>query len=493
MYLNLNAIVSWFSDAAVDSACIYPSDRFSRFRISNKNEIFQKNESLPENDFCCLIYETDDRIECRCGTSSIVFSDMTLEMVINGFLALCETYHSWESKLSEAIRRDCSIQELFDISQDIFQRPMVVQNESFHILAISNGYFGKINDDWDYNATFREFITNSMLKVKSDQALTRILSEADHPIMYDHPLFHMKCISAPILRSNTRIGLITILAYNRPFTDWDLDLVEQFTDMIRADINEDESSSEFYPANHAFFKLLTGNPDTEKYVNLLQKTIHFQEKDSLILLRFEETMDFSFVKNYLLPLLQHMSGECAAAVVDKIPYLLLKESCFSETYRSGLQKIAADGSFRCCISLPFRSLVNLPRVRLQTELPLRSETRSDCRLLYCKDYIWNHLEKTSVVELLNLHALHPGALQLRDYDSSNNTELAMTVCAFLRNERNLVKTSSELHIHRNTLVYRIKKAEDLIHCDWNLPSERFYLLFSLRALDFEITAPFPTA
>jgi DNA-binding PucR family transcriptional regulator len=51
---------------------------------------------------------------------------------------------------------------------------------------------------------------------------------------------------------------------------------------------------------------------------------------------------------------------------------------------------------------------------------------------------------------------------------------------YLRLERDRVQTAKELYIHKNTLVYRLRKAKELFAIDFTSPYEREYLLLSYR-------------
>ena len=52
-------------------------------------------------------------------------------------------------------------------------------------------------------------------------------------------------------------------------------------------------------------------------------------------------------------------------------------------------------------------------------------------------------------------------LSLKKYDKENHTALIRTLRIYLHENCNLVKTAKELYIHRNSLIYRIKKIEEI--------------------------------
>lgn len=60
---------------------------------------------------------------------------------------------------------------------------------------------------------------------------------------------------------------------------------------------------------------------------------------------------------------------------------------------------------------------------------------------------------------------HPGLLTLREYDVKHHTDLYHTFFVYLKNNRQLQKTASQMFIHRNTLRYRLQQIIELIHVD----------------------------
>jgi purine catabolism regulator len=51
---------------------------------------------------------------------------------------------------------------------------------------------------------------------------------------------------------------------------------------------------------------------------------------------------------------------------------------------------------------------------------------------------------------------------LVDYDAAHSSELTATLFTFLENDRTLRRTAAELNIHRQTLVYRLRRTEEIL-------------------------------
>ena len=70
------------------------------------------------------------------------------------------------------------------------------------------------------------------------------------------------------------------------------------------------------------------------------------------------------------------------------------------------------------------------------------------------------------------------------YDKKNGTNLVQVLQTYLVHERNTTETAKALFIHRNTMLYKIHKIEEVIGCSLDDPMLRERLLFSCRVLEY---------
>jgi DNA-binding PucR family transcriptional regulator len=69
------------------------------------------------------------------------------------------------------------------------------------------------------------------------------------------------------------------------------------------------------------------------------------------------------------------------------------------------------------------------------------------------------------VELQNL--IHNSIFIIKDYDEKNNTQYLDTLKNYILNQYSIGNVSKLMHIHRNTLTYRLKKIEELADINLN--------------------------
>jgi DNA-binding PucR family transcriptional regulator len=80
--------------------------------------------------------------------------------------------------------------------------------------------------------------------------------------------------------------------------------------------------------------------------------------------------------------------------------------------------------------------------------------------------------------------LHPAVFCLVNYDNENHTEFLKTLYYYIINLKALLKTKDILHIHRNTLVYRINKIQEITNIDLDDGETFFQLYISFKGLEF---------
>ena len=74
-------------------------------------------------------------------------------------------------------------------------------------------------------------------------------------------------------------------------------------------------------------------------------------------------------------------------------------------------------------------------------------------------------------------------LTLKKYDEKNETSLYNTLYIYLKNDKNIMKTSRELFIHRSTLFYRLERIKKLTNIDYEDFISQMYILFSYFLLE----------
>jgi DNA-binding PucR family transcriptional regulator len=73
-------------------------------------------------------------------------------------------------------------------------------------------------------------------------------------------------------------------------------------------------------------------------------------------------------------------------------------------------------------------------------------------------------------------------LELYESDLEKNTNNLEVLYTFLMNERRATETAAYLHMHRNNVVYRISRIEEMLNVNLNDILTRFNLVMSFMML-----------
>ena len=66
-------------------------------------------------------------------------------------------------------------------------------------------------------------------------------------------------------------------------------------------------------------------------------------------------------------------------------------------------------------------------------------------------------------------------------DRRGDTEYLKTLDVYLENNCNVTKTAQDLHLHRNTMMYRIERIQEILQMDIKNPDIIFNLRLGVRA------------
>jgi DNA-binding PucR family transcriptional regulator len=135
----------------------------------------------------------------------------------------------------------------------------------------------------------------------------------------------------------------------------------------------------------------------------------------------------------------------------------------SASRASQLLKILKPMKARCGISETFDNLIHLDAYRFQAEsaLNLGREKHPEEWIYHYRDYFLPSLLNPRLMEFADSLYIPPAIRTLRDYDAEHHTELSATLEMYINELCRTSSTAQKLHIHRNSLLYRLQKIEEI--------------------------------
>lgn len=186
---------------------------------------------------------------------------------------------------------------------------------------------------------------------------------------------------------------------------------------------------------------------------------------------------------------QILPGSLYSVYEDTLVFLFSKKRYegFTEYERERLTRFLEANNLSAGISNFFEKLEDASRFYHQAltavELGSRMEERSG--LYYYRDYYIFHLLQTYEKNDRELRFLiQPGLIRLLYYDRERGTNFLETLGAYLSYPGQPARVAEALHVHKNTLLYRMKKIREITHCSFEDGEQCMAYYISYKIMDY---------
>ena len=227
---------------------------------------------------------------------------------------------------------------------------------------------------------------------------------------------------------------------------------------------------------HIFLRLLRGEQLTPQVKEKIRERLGIQSDTVVILLRTLAIQNHTFCTMLINELRQWESRSVICEYRNDV-IMLIWESSLKQILPQ-LEKGSVSRNIAVGISMPLQSA---DQVRTAYEQAVfAAEASGGAGVSHCRDLALSYLLRSLREKEMAVKLLHPAIFQLEKYDRENGTEMRDTLACFVKNHCRQKETSEELHIHLNTLKYRIRRIEEICRIRFRDPEEVFYLELSFH-------------
>jgi len=192
----------------------------------------------------------------------------------------------------------------------------------------------------------------------------------------------------------------------------------------------------------------------------------------------QNSISLHFVREQMMAFMP----SCFCIIYDESLLVVIEDKYLKPSLIDRINHTFASYELRIGISRMFNRIMGLKRAFGEIKAIQRvfAKLQIDKPLAYYNDILFYHFmgimsEKCDLNEFC-----HSSVKTLEEYDKRNQTELLAGVEAYVESGRNIQKASQKLGIHKNTLYYRLKKAEAAADIDLYDEDTCFNIQFSIR-------------
>lgn len=417
------------------------------------------------------------------GRDMIFLENEDLYTVHNEAAKAFEYYSNWQFRALSCIAEKCPIQTLVDLADEIFHRPMCVRSNSTWAYALSKGYSSDVFPYWDYylkSVTTREVDYSTEITASTSPNLGEAFL-SNYPVLKESPhagVGHL--IHANVFLEGKLFAVIFLFENKHPFNPGEVHLMKQFVDLLEALIS---INHEFYNAmpdiSKGIISLIEGRPVPNTYMANINLTKNWSPNDEFAVCCIKclsnntDTLQNALLGN--LPTHFPHSHFLAHRNLVVGVFNITKESGYHEVLLRLDQNIPA--KIYCWgLSYNFTGFEQISVYYAQALQALNLAFNEKKNRKTTFQVAFNLLSQTMCMSESLPALLHPDWRTLSNYDQRNGTAFVQTLYAYLVCGCNYTETAAVLNLHRNGVIYRLSRIQEIIQSDLNDFSNKQLLL-----------------
>ena len=357
-----------------------------------------------------------------------------------------------------------SLNAMIQTAYDIMQMPIVITDAAF--IVLEKYPLDLVSDEqWDDNTIGRQIHAKYINHFQKDQHWPAY-EKVHHTLYLDWGFFkNSPRYSSHCQYQGKNNGFIAALATGIAREDWHIeafDIIAHACAIIIEACGRRRCRHE-EPADILFQALLRGELKERSDFELMYSlcTDQLIPGYAVVAIESQSPSDGPLI-TFLDSEITAFFGNVSSVIQDGCLYVLLTEvrTDFKKNtkFRSFLDRISGN-ELQCGVSRVFTDLYPLDEYKWQADEALRMGRRLNAgkTTFHYDDYIMDIIASTLSENSHFDSLVHPLLIALSKYDRLHDTEYFTTLETYLLNGQDKAVTARELHIHRNTLTYRLEK------------------------------------
>ena len=418
----------------------------------------------------------DDCVLCVHGLDWIKLYLIDINEAFAAVLDIFEEFAAWNGMLLEAAEHGRDMQHFIDISKYALPFPIYIADAMGAVVGYTREYgVGEVDTFWDsivmHGRTHDKIFSESLT---DDQG--RVIDDLDGVVCNTS---QGKIIGLYLMQNGEKIGAITIIEKGRNFSAGDCQLADVFRNAASSAAHKRDQDAELRTVAAITQDYLDGKIiDKECLWVHVCGCVERQDDDiELILLKNVKRNDFFYKSSTSFKL---ASAGIACFCMPYGDYILAVITCDNEAaFLAKVRKLLHGNEYLYGVSLPFSSVEAMPAALSQAALALKIGDKIPGTINKCVDYAYAYLlNRLAEYKGASAELIHPALTTLKKHDEKHRMSLYGTLYEYLRLERNVVATAKHLRIHRNSMIYRLRRMEELLNLNLDNINVRMYLMLS---------------
>lgn len=396
-----------------------------------------------------------------------------------------------------ALAKAKGLDSLVAVGYELLANPIVVADKAWRAISIASD--AKISDD----PSFNEFLTRGVLSFDTVSAnlkakLVDRIEQSAAPFVIMEPGMKYERLVGKVVIGSRSVAIISVIAANRPFDSGDADTVSMLCNAVSAEMQKNKFLHYTRGLLYEEFiaELIEGRLTSAAIINERARSLGLNTKKYIYILTVDikgfdlEQFSLPYMRDYLEKM---MAGSHALIYSDYITILTSyqRERDLFASDAPKLEAFLAQYNIKCGLSRPFGSLELIRPHYLQSLEALSLGERMDGgpKIYAYADYAVYYIARVCA-RADDIEAFcDPRLRLLMEYDREHKTSFTDSLHTYLKCSRNITKTANALHLHRNSMIYHLKRIEEILNIDISDSATLLSIELTFRFLEYDKKLP----
>lgn len=398
---------------------------------------------------------------------------------------ILDVYADWQTEVLLSIVNKRPIQETFDLASRFLVNPIAMFDANLEFLMKSKELPSNIKDSIWNEVEQLGYTRLENLSMEEQRNFQRQMLESTKPITHrinrypkETQAFTGLCNSGELVGS---LGSVDIIA---PFTQGQLSLINMLRKYLEMALINDvavfpvSGNTEYY-----IVRMLQGLDVSVNTVSYYLKQKQWDVRDHFIICYFlhsdGHSLAHTVARHYVFRLKAYFPRANVTEYEDGIIAIMhSKQTIDCNPMMEKLSAVARSLDLYCGVSMEYENFMEIKYAFIQAKTALTS-----CGINEVEQFQTHYLTHiTNVVSAATslISFCHPKVNRLMELEPENGYEYVKALKCYLTCGGNVSSTAKSLCMHRNTLLYWLKRIEDIIGVELDSLDEnmRELLLFS---------------
>lgn len=454
-----------------------------------------KGVRLYSADGYAYVCQKDSKVMCSFGEEYFLLSGLSLEVAFGLIQDVFDVFDAWENKVKRWMQH-MEYQKIVDSCHAFLRNPLVLLDANYKVMALSRQYGpDDVDGEWKYlkENGFSSIKVVKELRARSADSNLQRIRHPDAVLRLKLDAFGYVNVSQNIYCENILCGRFVVMERSRAVNCGDVFLIKMLAEWLAPYINKLNFNSRYTGGSSVFYRLLTGRETDNKTLEMELCYYGWEADDEykLLMLFYRDRKADGMLLRLLRSALLQAAPSCAAEIFDNRIIVIMNESRQDTGHLISKIKDIVIHNDACCYAgleaLGIFSLEKLYHQLDQMDVLLENGKSRQCFFEFEECAVPYILREADLER--KIYAIHPAIR--RCWQKGEDREGLEAMHVYLLNNQSIAETAKQLYLHRNTLVYRLKKTEAKLELDLQDPRKRMYYSMSfemLRAFEKELSA-----